>query len=86
MMLGEITPFFIALLLGLIFGTQFSGQLSRRGTYFIIGLAIVAAFLFEAPIFTATVFGGYIGPDLSFATPFLGATFGILIGKYVGGK
>lgn len=85
-MLGEITPFFIALLLGFIFGTQFSGRLSRRGTYLIIGLTLVAAFLFEAPIFTTSIFGGYLGPDLSFATPFLGATAGILIGKYVGGK
>jgi uncharacterized membrane protein YgaE (UPF0421/DUF939 family) len=86
MMLGELTPCFIALILGIVFGAQFSGQLSRRGIYFIIGLAIVAAFLFGAPIFTSSIFGGYIAPDLSFSTPFLGATIGILIGRYAGGK
>lgn len=85
-MLGEFTPFIIALLLGIFFGAQFSGRLSRRGTYLMIGLAIVAAFLFEAPIFTSSLLGGYIVPDLSFSTPFLGATVGILIGKYLGGK
>ncbi len=86
MMLGEITPFLIALILGIFFGAQFSGKLSRRGSYFILGMAIIAAFLFEAPIFTSSIFGGYILPELSFATPFIGATVGILIGKYLGGK
>jgi hypothetical protein len=86
MMLGEITPFFIALILGIIFGTQFSGQLSRRGISLIIGLTIVAAFLFEAPIFTTSIFGGYITSEISFAMPLIGATVGLLIGKYVGGK
>ncbi len=86
MMLGEITPFVIALLLGMLFGAQFSCQLSRRSVYFILVMAVVAAFLFEAPIFTTSIFGGYITPLLSFSTPFIGATVGIVIGKYLGGK
>ncbi len=86
MMLGEITPFFIALLLGFLFGTQFLGQLSRRGILLIIGLTIVAAFLFEAPLFTTSILGGFITPEISFATPLIGAVVGLLIGKYVGGK
>jgi hypothetical protein len=86
MMLGEITPFILALLLGLLFGTQFSGQLSRRSLYLIICLAIVAAFLFEALPFMTGLQGGYINHELSFSTPLLGATIGLLIGKYLGGK
>jgi hypothetical protein len=86
MMLGEITPFIMALLLGLLFGTQFSGQLSRRTLYLIIGLAVVAAFLFEAPPFMTGIYGGLINDEFSFSTPLLGATMGLLIGKYVGGR
>ena len=86
MMLGEITPFIIAFLLGLLFGTQFSGQLSKQSTYLIVGLAVVAAFLFEAPPFMTGIFGGLINEEISFSTPLLGATMGLLIGKYVGGK
>lgn len=86
MMLGEVTPFIIALLLGLLFGTQFSGQLSRRAVATIIGLAVVAAFLFEAPPFMTGILGGLINEEISFSTPLLGATMGLLIGKYLGGK
>lgn len=86
MMPGEVTPFIIALLLGLLLGSQFSGQLSRRGVYLIIGLAIVAAFLFEAPLFTTSLWGGLINQEISFATPLLGAVVGLLIGKYLGGR
>jgi hypothetical protein len=49
-------------------------------------LTIVAALLFEAPIFTTSIFGGYITSEISFAMPLIGATIGLLIGKYVGGK
>jgi uncharacterized protein YcfJ len=86
MMLGEITPFILALLLGLLFGTQFSGQLSRRAILTVIGLAVVAAFLFEALPFTTSIFGGFINDEFSFSTSLLGAIIGLLIGKYIGGK
>jgi hypothetical protein len=86
MMLGEITPFIIALVLGLLFGTQFSGQLSKRAILTITGLAIIAAFLFEAPPFMTGIWGGLINDEISFSTPLLGAIFGLLIGKYIGGK
>jgi len=84
-MLGEITPLIIGFLLGVLFGTQLSGPLSKRTVALLVGLSIVGAFLFEAPIFTWSVYGGYILPGLSFATPFIGATIGLLIGKALRG-
>ncbi|MDD1776293.1 MAG: hypothetical protein LUP94_02955 [Candidatus Methanomethylicus sp.] len=86
-MAGEIAPIIIAFLLGIFFGTQLSGTISRRTTLLIIGLGIIAAFLFEAPIFTWSLFGGYITEGFSFAAPFISATIGLFIGKIIrGGK
>ncbi|MBM5805835.1 MAG: hypothetical protein FJZ49_07245 [Candidatus Verstraetearchaeota archaeon] len=85
MMLGEITPLIIGLLLGVLLGTQLSAPLSKRTVALLLGLSIVAAFLFGAPVFTWSIYGGYILPGLSFATPFIGAMVGLLIGKALRG-
>jgi len=53
----------------------------------IICLCIVGASLFQAPVFTWSLIGGYITDGLSFAAPFISATIGILLGWAVrGGK
>lgn len=86
MMLGEITPFIVALLLGILFGTQLTGKLSSRTVVLIVALSIVGALLFGSFIFTYSIYGGYIAPGLGFATPLIGATIGILIGKALKGE
>ncbi|MGQ9759650.1 MAG: hypothetical protein ACUVQ5_03645 [Candidatus Methanomethylicaceae archaeon] len=85
MMLGEITPFIIALLLGILFGTRLSGKLSGRTVVLLIAFSIVGALLFGSFMFTYSLYGGYIAPGLGFATPLIGATIGILIGKALRG-
>lgn len=84
---GEITPIVIGFLLGILFGTQLAGAISRRTVILVLAMSVVAAFLFEAPIFTWSLAGGYITEGLSFAAPFISATVGLLVGKSAkGGK
>ncbi len=82
---GEVTPIAIAFFIGMMFGTQMQGKISRRTMVMILGLAIIAAFLFEAPIFTWSFVGGYIAEGFGFAAPFISAILGMFIGKIVKG-
>ena len=86
MLLGEITPFIISLILGVLFGTQISGKVSKGTTILVIAFSIVGALLFGAFMFTYSIYGGYIIPGVGFATPLIGATIGILIGKAIKGE
>jgi hypothetical protein len=87
MMGGEITPIIVGFVIGFLFGTQVYGKVSRRTVAMIICLCIVGAFLFQAPVFTWSLVGGYIAEGLSFAAPFISATIGILLGWALrGGK
>lgn len=87
MMGGEITPIVVGFAIGFLFGTQVYGNVSRRTVVMIICLCIVGASLFQAPVFTWSLIGGYITDGLSFAAPFISATIGILLGWAVrGGK
>ncbi len=86
MMLGEITPSIIALVLGILFGTQLSGKISSRTAVLAIAFSIVGALLFGSFMFTYSIYGGYIIPGFGFAIPLIGATIGILIGKAMKGE
>lgn len=86
MMPGDITPFIISIVLGVLFGTQLSGKISKGTTILVIIFSIVGALLFGAFMFTYSIYGGYIMPGLGFATPLIGATIGILIGKALKGE
>lgn len=86
MMLGEITPFIISILLGILFGTQLSGKISKGTVALVVIFSIVGALLFGAFTFTYTLYGGFIMPGLGFATPLIGSTIGILIGKALRGE
>lgn len=84
---GEITPIVIAFLLGILFGTQFKGEISKRTTIMLLGLSVIAALLFEAPLFTWSLVGGHITEGVGLAMPFISAIIGLLIGKmFKGGK
>lgn len=86
MLIGEITPFIISIILGVLFGTQLSGKISKGTAVLVIIFSIVGALLFGAFMFTYSIYGGYIMPGLGFATPLIGATIGILIGKALKGE
>lgn len=86
MMLGEITPLIIAIFLGILFGTQISGKISRGTAILVFVFSIVGSLLFGAFLFSYSIYGGYIAPGLGFATPLIGATIGILIGKALKGE
>ncbi|MCX8182478.1 MAG: hypothetical protein N3D12_05110 [Candidatus Methanomethyliaceae archaeon] len=86
MMLGEITPFIISIILGILFGTQLSGKISKGTTVLVISFSIVGALLFGVFMFSYSIYGGYIMPGLGFATPLIGATIGLLIGKALKGE
>lgn len=86
MMLGEITPLIIAILLGILFGAQISGKISKGTAILVFIFSIVGSLLFGAFLFSYSIYGGYIVPGLGFATPLIGATIGILIGKALKGE
>ncbi len=77
---GEVTTIVIALVLGILFGTRFQGGMSKRMVGMVFGLSIIAAILFEAPIFTWSLIAGFINEDFSISLAFIAATVGIFIG------
>ena len=84
---GEITPIVVAFALGILFGTQLQGKISKRTVGMIIGLSILAAILFEAPIFTWSLVAGFISEEFSISMAFIAATVGIFVGKaFKGGR
>ncbi len=84
---GEVTPIVIAFVLGILFGTQLQGKISKRMIGMIIGLSIIAAVLFEAPIFTWSLLAGFISEHISISVAFVAATIGMFVGKaFRGGR
>jgi len=82
---GEVTPIAIAFFIGILFGTQIQGRISKRTATLVICFGIIAAFLFGASLFTWSFVGGYITEGLGFAAPFLAAMIGMFVGKIVKG-
>ncbi len=85
MMLGEIAPSLIALILGIIFGTQLNYKFTGRMVILLISFSIVASLLFGTFTFMYSIYGGYIAPGIGFSMPLITATIGIIIGKLLKG-
>ncbi len=85
MMLGEILPLIMGFLLGILFGTKLRGRWNPRTVALLLVSGVLASFLFQAPIFFTSPWGGVYN-GISFSTPFMGAILGLLIGKAVKGE
>ncbi len=85
MILGEIAPLVMGFLLGILFGTKLQGRWDPKTVALIVVFGILGSFLFQAPPFFASPWGGVFN-GISFSTPFMGAVLGLLLGRAIKGE